>query len=139
MLTILSILVYIQFGKSNTKFGINLVNQLYYSTAYLIICLLIVHKFHRLIHYLIPFSIIFFLFMGTKISTAEDEYKFSEFMMSPCLISNLLIVILPSQWKVNSIAFTLGMLHVCFQMYSRYGQVSTELFLSTCLCSVYFF
>ena len=89
------------------EFGKYVVTQTYVWMWYLFICLSVVYITPQMISYLIPFTIryiLFFLIITTQVSTFNSEYRFCEFYMNNALMGNVLVVIMPSQYKANCIA-----------------------------------
>jgi len=132
------VVVYYAFGITQTKYEINFVQQLCHLLIYLTLSIAVIHIFPNVTPYLIPVTIMFFMFLTTQISTAGDEYKFSEYFMTNCLGANMLVVMLPSQWKANSLAFIAGMIYLWVNMFFSYQTFSFELVMSSILGSIYF-
>jgi len=123
------------------EFGKYVVTQTYVWMWYLFICLSVVYITPQMISYLIPFTIryiLFFLIITTQVSTFNSEYRFCEFYMNNALMGNVLVVIMPSQYKANCIAFILAMVYMCSKVYWCYGVLPTELIVSAILSSQYF-
>ena len=123
----------------NTKHGVNMINQLVLAFVYLFICLILSHMSTYFIPYIVTVSILFFFYLNAKITTGEDEYKFSEYYVSTITISYLLIVILPSQWKINSLSFVAGLGYCYYEVCVKYGdQVPEDLKIVFISGSTYF-
>lgn len=105
---------------------------------YLAICYIIVHYFVQVTPFLIPLSILFLLFITVNIGTGSEDYRVTEYMLPVGCLVNILIVVVPSQWSINSLAFIFGMCYYIHQMYSNYGVVPVPLLLAIWLATMYF-
>jgi len=122
----------------NTKHGVNMINQLVLAFVYLFLCLVLSHISTYLIPYIVTLTILFFFYINAKITTGDDEYKFSEYYVSTITISYLIIVILPSQWKINSLSFAGGLGYCYYETYVKYGEVPEDLKIIFIAGSTYF-
>lgn len=121
-----------------TRSGMAFVIQVVYLMIYLIVSYVIVHYFVKVTPFLIPLSILFLLFITVNIGTGAEEYRVTEYMLPVGCLVNILIVVVPSQWSINSLAFVLGMLYYIHQMHSNYGVVPVPLLMAIWLATMYF-
>ena len=123
----------------NTKHGVNMINQLVSAFVYLFLCLVLSHMSTHLIPYILTLTILFFFYINAKITTGEDQYKFSEYYTTTIMIAYLMIVIMPSQWKINSLSFVAGLGYCYYEMFVKYGdQVPEDLKIIFIAASLYF-
>lgn len=130
--------VYYIFELNNTQIGWVFIVQVYYLMAYLSLCYLMVHFFVSFTPFLIPLSVLFLLFITVNIGTGSEKYQVTEYMLPATWLVNILIVVVPSQWSINSLAFIGGMCYYIHQVNSHYGVVPVPLLWAIWLSTMYF-
>ena len=125
-------------GKSETKEGAVLMVQCYYALAYLLGCYVIIEYKPKLIALLIPLTIWIGLFININVSTASEEYKVSEYLISCMCNMFLYMMLVPSQWHINMVTFTLCMLYYLARVYYTYKKLPMELVIAV-LMSIFYF
>jgi len=121
-----------------STFGKNFKFLLSWVLIYLSICLTVSHFFRHLIPYLIALSILFYTCLGWEISFAKGEYNFSEYFIAIMAFCQLLVSMLPTQWKMNSLSFALGFFYLSVQIYFRFGFLSADAIVNL-VCGTFYF
>ena len=121
-----------------STFGKNFKFLLLWALIYLSICLAVSHFFGHLIPYLIALSILFYICLGGEISFARGEYIFSEYFIAIMAFCQLLVSMLPTQWKMNSLSFAIGFFYLSVQIYVRFGFLSADAIFNL-VCGTFYF
>ena len=99
----------------------------------------IIHYKPKNILFLIPLTISVWFITLANALTVEKEYKNDEYIMPTLTFSFLLIIIMPSRWRVNWCAFLIGIGYLWYQFLMKKDAVPMEFFISQLLNVFYFF
>jgi signal transduction histidine kinase/uncharacterized protein YneF (UPF0154 family) len=87
---------------------------------------------------LVPINILMIMIMTSSTGMGFTSYRMMEFMLTNVSFSALQVLIMPTHWKLNWVAFSLGSFFFVVQNYMTYNELPIELFSGTFLC-VFFF
>ena len=65
-----------------------------------------------------------------NISNGSEVYSLSEWMAAAISLVYLLMIIVPSQWKLNSASFMLCIVYYIVMVYKEYGMISVPIVVS---------
>lgn len=78
--------------------------------------------------------ITFILMSVTNMSNESETYKMHEYVMPTLALVYLVLMIVPTQWKLNIFCFMMAMVYFVYQIYVTYDICTVEIF-SSAVCS----
>ena len=102
-------------------------NQFFVVTSILLVFL---YKLPHKIHLMIPLFLLYTLINTSDISTSVPVYTMSEYYISSLGMMHCLVIIIPTQWRSNSIAYAVGMGYHLYSVHMTYGEVKPDTIIS---------
>ena len=92
---------------------------------------------HRL-NFLMPCFILFTLITVANTCSSTSEYLFNEYYIPALGMLHNLVILIPTQWRSNVLAFALGMVYFMYIIYSTFGKIKHDLVISLILACFWF-
>ncbi|CAI2385492.1 unnamed protein product [Moneuplotes crassus] len=88
--------------------------------------------------YLVPMLIGCVLFMAVDITLQSKEFRPSEYIFENICFSYVLIIFVPTQWKLSIIAFGSAMIYFLYGVYEKYGISDPDLTMTISFAIIWF-
>lgn len=88
-------------GLYETQVGGNFVIEIIYLNIYFCTCFLFLHFKPNLSESVVSFSVLVVMVTTARVSTGDKAYNITEYMISSLAFVFLLMILVPSNWKVN--------------------------------------
>lgn len=107
--------------------------------ALLIALFLVVLHFspHKIV-YVVPLTMIFIGYAMAEVVWAQEEYRMNEYMLAWMCLHFLLVILIPTQWKLNSLIFWWSCVYLPIRIYSTFNVIPLSLLFSLFTSAIYF-
>jgi len=107
--------------------------------ALLIALFLVVLHFspHKIV-YVVPLTMIFIGYAMAEVVWAQEEYRMNEYMLAWMCLHFLLVILIPTQWKLNSLIFWWSCVYLPIRIYITFNVIPLSLLFSLFTSAIYF-